>query len=193
LASVLLTLSVTVSVAAQGTWPVQPGARVRITARARDSSIGKQVGTLLAQRNDTLWLRVQEYRVDTVAFATTHIARVDVSEGIHGHALLGGGIGLLSGVVIGAIAAADDGSGTCTQPDTVGCALAMGVADAVDDVANIALPIVFGLSGALVGAIVGAFVRTDAWVALPGAGRQASLQITPRSKGGVRLGLAVRF
>jgi membrane associated rhomboid family serine protease len=85
------------------------------------------------------------------------IERVDVSSGLHRQTLRGATIGLMSGVVSGAVIGAltyTPCEGWCfLEPSSRGASAALGGA-------------VFGVLGGVTGAIIGAFHQTEDWMPL---------------------------
>ncbi len=144
----LITLFVTTgsSLAAQEA-PVESGARVRVKAPPRQP--GWVVGTVVGWESESLVLEPEEPGT-SLTFARDQITRLDVHRGRKGRALLGGGIGLLSGVVFSFVLVAQ------LERDH-------------DRFRNdrVVLGAVFGGGGALLGALVGLLIRTDRWEAVP--------------------------
>jgi hypothetical protein len=132
-------------------------------------------GTLVRVEQDTVVLRP---RYDSAAILTTvplaNVARVDISQGMHGHAITGAyvgcGVGALAGGVI--FAAFRDMFGTASGSDKAGAAVIGGV--------------VGGAGGAAVGALVGWGIRSEGWKSAP----VSSLRVTPVVSRG-RVGFAV--
>jgi hypothetical protein len=173
LLTVMLSLAPAPALAAAGAQaaPAVPvGTRVRFTPPERMRGL---VGTIAGQRHDTLLLRTE--RDDTVPVPLAELDRLELSRGVHGHALKGLGLGFLVGAVVGGVV------GAAVEPDEL---LGRGV--------NVAAGIILGgAGGSLIGLGVGASVRTERWEAIPGDGAGAANG--PRSAGGLTLGLSLRF
>ncbi len=127
--------------------PVEPGARVRVTAP--DLGINKYNGWMRGVVGDTL-------TVDTLRLPLASVTRFEVHRGrkstVGRGALIGAAVGAGSGAVLGAIAFSED---CIMDPDPCPAAGALMGA------------ITFGLPGLLVGTIVGALTKTDRWEAVP--------------------------
>ena len=125
--------------------PVEPGARVRVTAP--DLGINKYTGVLEGVVGDTL-------AVDTLRLPLASVTRFEVHRGrksrVGRGALIGAAVGVGSGAILGAVAL----SGYCA-PDPC----------PVEAAAYGALYLV--LPGLLVGTVVGALSKTDRWEAVP--------------------------
>lgn len=120
------------------------GTRMRATLAGADEGV---VGSLFAVDGSTLTL-VSEYH-RTVELPRDMIAKLEVSDGKKGHAL----VGLLSGVALGAVLGAVEkvdqnciGEGCFTKGENIGYG---------------------ALGGGVVGALVGALIKTDRWVEVP--------------------------
>ena len=126
------------------------GARVRI---ASTGTPGVRVGTIVALGPDTLRLRSEDGQTETPV-ALGRITRLERSTGRHGRALMGAGIGLVSGAALGGIlgyASGDDKP----QPNqwftfTAGDKAAFAAA-------------ALGVVGLLTGTIVGALHQREEW------------------------------
>ena len=128
--------------------PVEPGARVRVTAP--DLGINKYTGVLEGVVGDTL-------AVDTLRLPLASVTRFEVHSGrksrVGRGALIGAAIGVGSGAVLGAIVESES------------CGLFGGEPCPVEGAAKGA--IILGGLGALVGTVVGALTKTDRWEAVP--------------------------
>ncbi|HEY4670437.1 MAG TPA: hypothetical protein VIG78_00100 [Gemmatimonadaceae bacterium] len=156
---------------------LEPGTRVRVFTPSTGS--GGLAGSVVALEHDTLTLW-PEKRVETVAVALSELSRLELSKGMHTHALKGCGIGLLLGATGGAIAGhlSGDDQGwfglTANEKAVTGA-------------------VVFGVAGALVGLTIGShFGATEEWasVRLPSRGR---LGVAPRSGAPFALVYSVAF
>ncbi len=166
----LVTLAPALSVAQQT--PVVPvGTRVRFSPEQTTGD--KVVGTIARQRGDTLLLWTE--RQDTVPVALTNLDRLEVSDGVHGHALKGLGLGLLAGAVLGGAI------GAAVEPDEL---LGRGI--------NILVGVVGGAGGgAVIGLGVGAAIRSERWKAIaPGDEGRSAL---PPSGDRIAVRLSLRF
>lgn len=154
-ASLLIGLAASVHAqAAEST--LAPGARLRV--RQGDQSI---IGTLVSL--DSAGLVIATDKSDTVTAPRASITTVDISTGTKSHAgkgaLIGLGVGAVTGVVVGLAASGSDNGGFL---DFSSGEWAVGV----------------GLTGAVfgtgLGAIIGAFIHTDKWspTVLPTVGVQ---------------------
>ena len=151
--------------------PLEPGARVRVTAP--DLGIEKQQATFQALRGDTLVVMADS----TMYYALGSITRFDVYRGRKSHWKTGLAIGAVLGAIVGGAA---------------GYAY-----EAINDeyTPEYAAPVAFGaLAGAAVvgalGAGVGAIMRTDRWEEVPLD--QLRVSFVPR-RDGFALGFAVAF
>lgn len=151
--------------------PLQEGMRLRI----RPSVGAPVVGTLVERQGDTVVVMPQDSASGRWRVALPDIALLEVSRGVHGHALESAGIGALAGAaMLGVVALADCrddaffNSGTCF---TVGA-------------------VVGAVAGSLVGLVVGAETRTERWEAL--SPPRVVVGVAPVA-GGFAVGLAARF
>ena len=178
---------------------VTPGERVRVNALGLaaptqtqygpDSGATTQTGVVRWVRNDTIAFRPDTKGSDTLqltAVPVGHIERLDVSGGMHRHALGGLAWGGISGVVVGAVYGAASYSqcqsevfGSCFNIASQGEYIATGA-------------VVFGLLGGAVGTIVGALIKTERWVRVPGY-PVAKLAVLPLPYGRVGYGLTLRL
>ena len=147
------------------------GTRVRFTPAhpARD----RVVGTVTGQRGDSLLLLTE--RRESIPVPLASLDRLEVSDGVHGHALTGLGLGLLAGAVVGGTI------GAAVEPDEL---LGRGV--------NVLAGVVLGgAGGGLIGVAVGASIQSERWQALPGR-EQAASSFSP-SGDRLAVGLSLRF
>jgi hypothetical protein len=159
--------------------PLEPGARVKVTAPER--AIDKQAGTVEALRGDTLVLGISwaDDREMLLAVPFASVTRLDVQRGQKSNLLLGMGIGLFSGAGIGAAVLGYAGRDYCLGEETgwEQCAwLGAGLG---------------GAAGLIMGTIAGFVIRTDRWeeVALD----QLRVSLVPKRDGRFALGLSVAF
>ncbi len=144
------------------------GSRVRL--RTRDVLV---VGTVAAQRGDTLFLWTERHHTVPVPFATW--GRLEISHGVHGHALKGLGLGLLAGAVVGGAI------GAAVEPDEL---LGRGV--------NILAGVVLGSGGgALIGLGVGASIRSERWQ--PVSARVTRPSLLPAGRERLTVGMSLGF
>jgi hypothetical protein len=163
LIGILLSALPLAPLAGQQAMPIQPGARVRVTALHLD--LVRHVGTLARVDADTLV-------VDATPVPIQWISELDVSRGRKSHWLAGMGIGFLAGAGVGALV----GATACTGGDLYipeACAL-IGAG-------------LFGAIGIPVGTLIGAAVRTDRWEAIP----LDRIRVRAFRRGDGRLSLAV--
>ncbi|HEU5261475.1 MAG TPA: hypothetical protein VFU41_08650 [Gemmatimonadales bacterium] len=147
------------------------GTRVRFTPAhsARD----RVVGTVTGQRADSLLVWTE--RRETIPVPLAGLDRLEVSNGVHGHALTGLGLGLLVGAVAGGTI------GAAVEPDEL---LGRGV--------NVLAGVVLGVAGGgLIGVAVGASIQSERWQPLP----EGERTVSSFSPSGDRLavGLSLRF
>jgi len=171
LPAVLLVLPLTTAVAQQQPPPLEPGARVRVTAP--DLGISKQVATFEAVRGDTLVVLAESRMFCPLASVT----RLDVYGGQKSNTLKGMGYGLLIGagvgVLVGAVVPCRDALDFSYESD---CVKIGGAAGAV--------------VGLLVGTTVGLLNKTDRWEEVPLD--QIRVSFLPR-RDGFALGMSVAF
>jgi hypothetical protein len=115
--------------------PVEPGARVRVTAPAE--GLRNYVATYLAGNRDTVYVQ-GEAGAAQLAISVAAVSRLELRSGRKNRRLLGTGIGFLTGTALGA---------------------ASGIIN--DDRAMSAL--VLAVPGSFVGLIVGSVLKTDRW------------------------------
>ena len=130
--------------------PLDSAARIRVTAPAR--GLHSQVGTVLALRSDTLWLLTLPAG-DAITLPVRELTRVELSQGLRGHALRGAGIGFLSGAALGAVL----GYAFASDPKNCGFTPCGPGPDAAGGA------FLGGLVGVVTGAIVGTNQRTERW------------------------------
>ncbi len=146
-------------VRAQDTLHLKPGARVRVIvdstvvthgAWGDVSSHARYVGELVAQRPDSLQLRLPPDSI--ISLAVSRVIRLEVSRGRHSSAgkgaLIGGGIGAALGLAVGIGAASESCTGFCPPRVSGG------------EIAGVTL--ITGFLGAFIGAIIGAPSR-EGW------------------------------
>jgi hypothetical protein len=145
-------LLVLAQIVAAQTPQMTAGSRVRVHVVDRQPPV--IAGVLLSATPDSLRLLSAHGR-DTIAFASSSVARLDLHEGSRAHtgkgALVGAGVGVGLALVVGIAASGQDcsGSGFCTEPRPEDIGLGM---------------LLLGGVGAGVGALVGAAFHTDRWV-----------------------------
>ena len=142
-----------------GEVPVAAGSRVRIASPLFGGA--KQIGTVVSVSRDTLILRQGIAAVDR-SIATSDVAAVDVSKGMHSRKAKGALWGLLIGAGAGAVI------GYATYKDPPPCAdpsfcwnLNFGPSSKESNA--VFAGALVGILGSLVGTIVGAH-ETEAWV-----------------------------
>ena len=111
-------------------------------------------------------------RRESIPVPLASLDRLEVSDGVHGHALTGLGLGLLAGAVVGGTI------GAAVEPDEL---LGRGV--------NVL--VLGGAGGGLIGVAVGASIQSERWQALPGR-EQAASSFSP-SGDRLAVGLSLRF
>jgi len=130
------------------------GARARLVSSSLEKD--HQIVRIISADNDTVVFRSEAYPI-TRSLPMSAIERVDVSSGLHRQTLRGATIGLMSGVVSGAVIGAltyTPCEGWCfLEPSSRGASAALGGA-------------VFGVLGGVTGAIIGAFHQTEDWMPL---------------------------
>lgn len=143
----LLVVSSTLS--AQRPPPIEPGARVRVTAP--ECGLDQQAGTLQPSRGDTL---VLGYGFDSFPCLRSNVTRLEVSQGRRSATLQGLGYGALVGAGVGAaIAVALCYPDRCSGVPTGELVGGMSV---------------LGLGGGLViGAVIGSRIQSDRWEETP--------------------------
>ena len=127
----------------------EPGMRIRVTARVPESQ--RWIGEFIANDRDTITLRQTETNGGLVTVPTLHVERFEISNGRHGNALLGAGIGFAMGAVFGAAI------GYATSEEAYFDA---GTNTAVGAVS-------FGVIGGVIGLVTGALTHSERWQALP--------------------------
>ncbi len=162
--------------------PLEPGQRVRVTAR---DSIGQPRGRLVGMVvTVTAENIVVEQRGDQLTIPREVVTRLEVSRGRKSNVGKGAAFGFLGGAGLGALLGAVVGAsaqrGDFCQRDS-GCA---GEYALIGGAA-------FGVLGAGIGAIVGAASKTDRWEEVPLD--RLSVGFAPQRDGRFALGLSVRF
>jgi hypothetical protein len=148
--------------------PLNPGTRVRVTARETGRVERQVVGSLRTFDGERLTLSTDDSG-NHVALPRPNITRLEISRGRKGHT----GMGLLLGLVLGlsAVALKDAGCGQdCEKPST-----------------GFVVGAVAG--GALVGAGIGTMIRSERWESLPWAVGPARRTAVPISGPGVKVTL----
>jgi hypothetical protein len=133
---------------------IPAGTRLRVRLKGDPQTV--LFGTLVRVQRDTVLLQP---RYDPAATLTTvplaNVARVDISQGRHGHAkagaFIGGGLGALTGGVI--FAGFRNMFGLASGSEKAGAAFVGAV--------------VGGAGGAAVGALVGSGIRSEGWKNAP--------------------------
>jgi hypothetical protein len=172
------------SLPGQGGPTVAPGARLRITVGDSASS-RRLVGTLVAQDSSAIRLKVPDLVksagagalvTKVVSVPLTTITELEVSRprsnGGKG-ALIGLGVGAVSGAIVGAA------GGSCAQDQI--CIAPRGSEPLIGAV-------IFGGAGALLGALVGSTVHSDRWESVSLS--RAKVTLAPRGAG---LALSLAF
>ncbi|MGH7537811.1 MAG: hypothetical protein ACREMF_04190 [Gemmatimonadales bacterium] len=147
------------------------GTRVRFTPP--DPAQDWVIGTVTGHRGDTLVLLTE--RSGSISVPLANLDLLEVSDGVHGHALTGLGLGLLAGAAVGGAI------GAAVEPDEL-------LGRGINVLAGVALG---GAGGGLIGVAVGASIRSERWQDIPGR----ELGASPSSTNGDRLalGLSLRF
>ena len=153
LITAMLVLTAAESLASQEPAALQADARVRLMMVGADRW---SVGNLLMQTRDSVRVLAGESG-DTLAVATTSLARFEMSKGRHRQtgrgASIGGIVGALAGAALG-LATYEECNG-CLAPDPGRGGSAMIGAAAL------------GLLGAGIGALTGSQITTERWAPLP--------------------------
>lgn len=160
--------------------------RVRVTSRRH--RLRQATGPVIWATADTIAVQIRTWQVgrdgleftpDTVVLPRAEIDRLDISTGRGNQAArgaaIGGGIGVLSGLIIGI-----RNPKHCATDETVDC-LMEPVAYAQSVVASAAI---FGAAGAGLGALIGLMIPGDKW-------EQGSVRVTPERHLG--LGVTISF
>ncbi len=149
--------------------PVEPGARVRVTAP--DLGINKYTGMLEGVEGDTLV-------VDTLRLPLASVTRLEVHSGQKSRAgrgaLIGAAAGVVSGAIIGAVACSGSCLGEAGSRPAVGAALGA---------------IALVLPGLLVGTVAGALIKTDRWEDVP----LKRIRVGPTPEGGLAFVVSIRI
>ena len=165
---VVLAVAPLSTVNAQGSIPVKPGDRVRVTVGLPPHPIvryGKFVEVV-----------DENFVLDNARVPLDSIARVEVNRGSHGH----GGLGALLGLLVvgaGGYAWAFGGDG--------------GQHGEFEELNKLAGAVVGGLLGLVTGIAIGANIRTQEWGNVPLD--QLRVSFAPQRDGRFGLGLSVRF
>ena len=147
------------------------GTRVRFTPA--QSARNRIIGTVTGQEGDSLLLWTEHH--DTVPVSLADLDRLEVSHGVHGHALTGLGLGLLAGAVVGGTI------GAAVEPDEL---LGRGV--------NVLAGVVLGSAGGgLIGVAVGASIRSERWQEFPT--HEQGVSLFPTGENRLAVGLSLRF
>ncbi len=157
--------------------PVEPGARVRVTAPAQQP--GWVIGTVVAWEREQLVLEVERpdgLRGTQLRLARDQLTRLDVHRGRKRRTLLGAGIGGLVGAAAGVAIVA----GICGGLDSDACTQGqVPIAGAIG-----------GGGGLLIGAGIGTLIKTDRWKAFPVD--RVRVSVTPVRNGRLALLVSVR-
>jgi hypothetical protein len=147
-AFVLIVLPATTKGQSVDALSLQAGARARILGPATDSQY--TLIKVASATPDSLHYRL-DHVFETRAVAWQQISKMEVSSGSHSHFLLGAGLGLLGGIVVGALgaASASSGQGGYTAGDRQRLGIWAGVVPVLSVVA---------------GAVLGLVARTDDWI-----------------------------
>jgi hypothetical protein len=150
--------------------PLEPGARVRVTAP--NLGMDKEVATFEAFQGDTLVVTADS----TMHCPFTFLTRLDVYQGQKSNLLLSMGIGFVAGAGLGALVGASmdcEKAGFSDEASCTGLGAAGGAA-----------------VGLLVGTTAGLLIKSDRWEEVPLD--QLRVSVVPQ-RGGFRLGLSVAF
>jgi len=132
---------------------VAPGARIRITEL--DSTV-RRAGTVVTAGRDTIVLRPDQG--EAAPIATSRITQLDVSYGVHGHALKGVVFGGLAGLGIGALIGYSTANRTGSEDDVI------------ESAGNSIIWAGIGAGvGMLVGGVIGGSHKTERWEEVPTA------------------------
>lgn len=157
--------------AAQMTFPIRPGDRVRVRAAQR------YTGTVLVADSGRLLLVTRE-PADTVAVPFAAIRKLEVGRGQKSGAARGARTGALVGASLGLVVglgmSCESGSYTCAGPGAIPAGIAVGA-----------------IIGALPGALIGALGHTDRWETVPLARLQAG--VGPAGGAVLAVGLSLRW
>lgn len=172
------------NLAGQGGPTFAPGARLRVTI-GDSASNRRLVGTLVAQDASAIRLEVPDLVksagagalvTKVVSVPLTTIREFEVSHPVSNRgkgALIGLGVGVVSGAIVGAA------EGSCTQDQI--CIAPRGSEPLIGAV-------VFGGAGALLGALLGSTIHSDRWESLSSS--RAKVTLAPRGAG---LALSLTF
>lgn len=179
---VVLAVAMLIPVVATGqSSPVSAGTRVRVTAPGKD--LDQHVTTVVEIRGDSIVVLGDRNSSLPIGFAD--ITEIEVSTGKRTHfwrgAGLGLGIGVVAGLVIGAVTHEE-----CDPDPLFGCFLGPETASESAVLGGLTL----GSIGLVAGAVIGAVSRTDRWasVNLP-----VRASIAPAQSGGLSLMLSRTF
>jgi hypothetical protein len=160
--------------------PAAVGARVRVTAPSHD--LERETTTIMDVRGDSI---VIGDRHASRAIALTDVTALEVSTGKRRHVLrdagLGSGIGIVAGLVVGAVTYKE-----CVSTGFGGCWMAP---ESRTESAGYGA-VLFGAAGLVTGAIVGLFDRTDQWAS---AALPVQAAIRPTGAGGINVMLSRAF
>jgi hypothetical protein len=146
--AMLITSSITW---AQESSVVTTGTRIRI---AELDSTGRRAGMVVTAGRDTIVLRPDHG--EAVPIATSRITQLDVSQGIHGHALKGVAFGGLAGAGVGAIFGYSNAAQTGSEDDALEATFN-----------SLAWAGIGAGVGMLVGGLIGGSHKTERWETVP--------------------------
>jgi hypothetical protein len=158
-----------------------PGARVRITTAGSE----RQIGTVVAQRGDTLLVKWPEV-ANAVAVPLAGISRLDVSTGRHRRVVKGLVLGTAVGSVTGALIGAASYE-PCEATEAFDCFL--------EPENRAQSAVVSGVVGGALGLVVGSLVglaRHERWKPVSLGEHRVAFAVTPRAHG-TRLGVSLQF
>lgn len=149
---------------AQGTPPLEPNARIRVSLPDRELYAATAI--LLEHHGDSLTIYLVKNR-QTIRVRTSELSMLQVGKGRRTNAAAGAGIGLLLGAAAGGLIAASSADDSCTpaanDPAGVSC-LGQGPHTGA---ALVGGTITGGLLGLLLGAVIGKGVTSDKWESVP--------------------------
>ena len=173
----MLTVSLLIPLAAlsaQEPPPIEPGARVRVTAR--DFGLEKSVGTCLSLSQGAM--AFEREGLSPLTIAVVSITGLEISRGRKSNdvkgALVGAWFGVTAGALLGAVWQSEH------EYDCPEKALCIGVGAAA-----------LGVTGLIIGFTVGTFIKSERWEEVPLD--RLRVNIVPLRDGRFALGLSVEF
>jgi len=164
---------------------IATGTRVRVIADSGDAPV---VGTIADVRRDGIVFRRQS-QLDTQTISYSHLADLEVSQGLHAHPITGFVVGFFGGAAVGAIYGAASYSEPKCPPMSFFCFNPITRSQTAE-----AGALLGALGGGIIGVITGGSIHTERWRKVPLASvlshSLASVSVAPTA-GGPRL--AARF